>query len=300
MLSMQRSRSVYNPAMLPQAQTQHPATILIVDDEPIQLRGMVAELNALGFETLIARDGQDGLAKATRERPDLILLDILMPGWDGYLTCRRLRDAPETRGTPIIFLSALHQPEQKLRGFEAGCIDYITKPFDHREVLARVSAHLQQQRLFRCMAEQLGPLPGDARPAGLRGDDIRTDGLADISVVNDKVTAGLALVYRAIDILLAEMRNPPSLIDLAHRVGTNQSRLGREFRNHLGMSTFDYLREQRLARAQTLLASGVQQIQWIADDIGFKRTGDFATTFKRRFGLTPREYRRQQQGRGAE
>ena len=62
------------------------------------------------------------------------------------------------------------------------------------------------------------------------------------------------------------------------------------------MSTFDYLREQRLARAQALLASGDRQIQRIADDIGFKRTGDFATAFKRRFGLTPREYRKQQQG----
>ena len=133
--------------MLPHTNPQRPATILIVDDEPIQLRGMVAELNTLGFETLIARNGEDGLAKAKSGKPDLILLDILMPGWDGYRTCRRLRNASETRDTPVIFLSALRKTEHKLRGFEAGGIDYITKPFDHRELLARVSAHLQQQRL---------------------------------------------------------------------------------------------------------------------------------------------------------
>jgi len=76
--------------MLPQAQ-QRPATILIVDDEPVQLRAILTELKGLGFETLIARDGADGLAKAERGHPDLILLDILMPGWDGYETCRRLQ-----------------------------------------------------------------------------------------------------------------------------------------------------------------------------------------------------------------
>jgi transcriptional regulator GlxA family with amidase domain len=75
-------------------------------------------------------------------------------------------------------------------------------------------------------------------------------------------------------------------------VGTNQARLAREFQTHLGMSTFDYLREQRLVRAQELLTTTDRQIQQIADAIGFKRAGDFATAFKLRFGLTPREYRK--------
>jgi CheY-like chemotaxis protein len=99
--------------MLPEAQ-QGAATILIVDDEPVQLRAIVAELNALGFETLIARDGADGLRKAKSGRPDLILLDILMPGWDGYETCRRLKATPATRAIPVIFLTALCDMTQKL------------------------------------------------------------------------------------------------------------------------------------------------------------------------------------------
>jgi DNA-binding response OmpR family regulator len=269
--------------MVPEVQ-QYPATVLIVDDEAIQLWAIVTELNALGFETLIARDGAAGLAKAERARPDLILLDILMPGWDGYETCRRLKASPSTRSIPVIFLSALCDAGQKLRGFEAGCIDFITKPFDPREVLARVSAHLQQQRLFRRMAEQLEPSRNLDHPSD--ENEGRAPGDAD--------QAGLRLVYRAIDILRVEMRTPPSLRELAHRVGTNQSKLGREFQNHLGMSTFEYLREQRLARAQELLSSGDQQVQHIADAVGFRRTGDFATAFKRRFGVTPTEYRRRQ------
>jgi DNA-binding response OmpR family regulator len=260
-----------------------PATILIIDDEPVQLRAMVAELNALGFETLIARDGADGLAKAERGRPDLILLDVLMPGWDGYETCRRLKASPTTHPIPVIFLSALSDTERKLQGFAAGCVDYITKPFDHREVLARVSAHLNQRHLFARLAERAAPFdPGHAAPAGS----------TDADPGEEAGDSPLRLVYRAIDILHDEMAAPPGLIDLAHRIGTNQGRLGRAFQSHLGMSVFEYLREQRLVRAQALLTTTDRQVQQIAEAVGFKRAGDFATAFRLRFGMTPREYRR--------
>jgi DNA-binding response OmpR family regulator len=270
--------------MAPETQPRS-ATILIVDDEPVALRAIVAELATLGFETLIARDGVDGLRKAERGRPDLILLDIRMPGWDGYETCRRLKAAPATRAIPVIFLSALSETAQKLQGFEAGCVDYITKPFDHREVLARVSVHLHQQHLFARLAEQMEP-PRQQRTTLAGSTGAESAEAAD--------PTGLRLVYRAMDILLDEMADPPGLVELAHRVGTNQARLGREFQVHLGMSTFEYLREQRLVRAQELLATTGQQIQQIADTVGYKRPGDFTTAFRLRFGLTPREYRKRQ------
>ena len=268
------------------SQTPHQATILIIDDEPIQLRAMVAQLNALGFETLIARNGPDGLAKAGHGHPDLILLDIVMPGWDGYETCRRLKADPATHEIPVIFLSALDDTRKKLRGFEAGCIDYITKPFEQREVLARVAAHLQQRRLFRDMAARLTP-PGDGtQPPATNSKEALTE---------SKRPKNLQHVYQAMDILLSEMHDPPSRVDLAHRVGTNESSLGLAFQHHLGMSPYEYLREQRLAHAQTLLTDSELQVQQIANTVGFKRTGDFGTAFKRRFGQTPRDYRKQRQ-----
>lgn len=270
--------------MLPETQPCE-ATILIVDDEPVALRAIVAELNGLGFETLIARDGADGLRKAEQGKPDLILLDIRMPGWDGYETCRRLKTSPATRDIPVIFLTALGETLDKLQGFEAGCVDYITKPFDPREVLARISAHLQQRRVFARLAEQVGlSVEGRATLAGPAGQ----------THAGDAEPQSLRLVYRAIDILLDEMTDPPGLIELAHRLCTNQTRLGRAFQTHLGMSPFEYLREQRLVRAQELLASTDQHIQQIAATVGFQRAGDFATAFRRRFGLTPREYRQRQ------
>ena len=267
--------------MLPD-RLQSAATILIIDDEPVQLRAIVAELKALGFETLIARDGADGLLKAEHGRPDLILLDILMPGLDGYETCRRLKTAPTTQAIPVIFLSALGDTAQKLKGFEVGCVDYITKPFDQREVLARVSAHLQQQRLFARLAEQVEPS---------RQERATLSGGEHADSLDAAEPMGLRFVYRAIDILLDEMADPPGLTELARRVGTNHVRLGREFQTYLGLSTFEYLREQRLARAQQLLATTNWPIQEIAGAIGFKRAGDFATAFRLRFGMTPREFR---------
>jgi YesN/AraC family two-component response regulator len=266
-----------------QTATRPPATVLIIDDEPIQLRAIVVELNAMGFQTLIARDGTDGLDKAERGSPDLILLDILMPGVNGYGTCRRLKASPATRTIPVIFLSALCDTAQKLQGFEAGCVDYITKPFDHREVLARVSAHLTQRHLFARMAEHIEP----QRPGG------SASGSAGGGPDDNGDQMGPRFLYRAIDILHEEMADPPGLIALAHRVGTNQTRLGREFQTHLGMSTFQYLREQRLVRAQGLLTTSELRVGQIADAVGFKRAGDFATAFKLRFGMTPRDYRRQ-------
>jgi transcriptional regulator GlxA family with amidase domain len=134
------------------------------------------------------------------------------------------------------------------------------------------------------MAEQVEPpRQGRAAPSEL-GD--ASPGDAD--------QPGLRLVYRAMDILLDEMADPPGHVALAHRVGTNQARLAREFQTHLEMSTFEYPREQRLVRAQELLATTDLQVQQIAEAIGFKRAGDFATAFKLRFGVTPREYRRRQ------
>lgn len=85
---------------------------------------------------------------------------------------------PSTRAIPVIFLSALCDAEQKLRGFQAGCIDYITKPFEHREALARINAHLQQQRLFRRMAEHLAPARDGEAPSGSASGGVSADGMA--------------------------------------------------------------------------------------------------------------------------
>ncbi len=126
-----------------------PSIILIVDDQPTNLHVLLHFLKKHNFEIHIAENGQRALDILVALRPHLILLDIMMPGMDGFETCRCIKANPKTADIPVIFITALHSIESKIRGFEAGGVDYITKPFHQPEVLARVNTHitLQNQKL---------------------------------------------------------------------------------------------------------------------------------------------------------
>ncbi len=129
------------------------SVILIVDDEPANLGVLYDHLSDLGFIVLVADDGGDALDKAERKNPDIILLDILMPDIDGFETCRRLKANENTKDIPVIFMSALSETADKVRGFDAGGVDYITKPFQQEEVTARVATHLHIRKLQKSLKE---------------------------------------------------------------------------------------------------------------------------------------------------
>jgi len=120
--------------------------ILIVDDTPENLR-VLGDLLEVDYEVRIATNGKDALEIVKISAPDLILLDVLMPGMGGYEVCRKLKENPETKIIPIIFISALGMSEQKVEAFREGAVDYITKPFYTEEVLARVRTHIQLSKL---------------------------------------------------------------------------------------------------------------------------------------------------------
>jgi diguanylate cyclase (GGDEF)-like protein len=117
-------------------------TLLIVDDTPHNIKLLFEFLNNYGFEILVAEDGKDALEIAQEEQPSLILLDVLMPGMDGFETCRYLKDNADTHNIPVIFMTALSDTLNKVKAFKLGAVDYITKPFQQEEVLARVNTHL--------------------------------------------------------------------------------------------------------------------------------------------------------------
>ena len=116
---------------------------LLVDDDPLNLKVLEAMLRSAGFRTLSALSGPEGRAKAGEHTPDIILLDVMMPRESGLDTCRLLKDDPATADIPVLFISALHDVEDKIAGLEAGAVDFITKPFQKAEVLARVRLHLK-------------------------------------------------------------------------------------------------------------------------------------------------------------
>ncbi|MBF2001352.1 MAG: two-component system response regulator [Synechococcales cyanobacterium M58_A2018_015] len=121
--------------------------ILVVDDHPSSRTTAVALLSVEGYEVLEAEDGLTALDRVREARPDLILLDVMMPGLDGYEVCRRLKQDEQTRLTPVVFVTALNDRRARLRGIEAGGDDFLSKPFDQLELSARVRSLVSQKRL---------------------------------------------------------------------------------------------------------------------------------------------------------
>lgn len=135
------------------------AVVLIVDDTPDNLALLSDALDAAGYRVLVALDGASALERARRSQPDVILLDAMMPGMDGFETCRRLKASGETADIPVLFMTALTESEHVVEGFAAGGIDYVTKPIKPDEVLARVAAHLRTARALQAVRNAPAPRP---------------------------------------------------------------------------------------------------------------------------------------------
>jgi diguanylate cyclase (GGDEF)-like protein len=134
--------------------------ILLVDDDPLIRQLVIRGLDEAGYQVAEAASGEEGIAQAQAQPPDLILLDLLMPGMDGYQVCDRLRQHPITASIPIIMLTALDQIDNKVKGLNTGADDYITKPFDLRELRTRIEAHLRRSTRD-LSASPLTTLPGN-------------------------------------------------------------------------------------------------------------------------------------------
>ena len=195
--------------------------ILLVDDDATNLDVLRHTLDGQGYRLLVTRSGESAIDVARRLQPLLILLDVVMPGIDGYETCRRLKEDPKTREAAVIFLSSLDEAKDKVRGLEVGAVDFVSKPFQRDEVIARVNTHLTLQRLRRqlearnaelsrelAVAQELltdarrrveGPLLGDS-PAirALRESISRRAADAELVLVTGPQGAGHEAAARAI------------------------------------------------------------------------------------------------------
>lgn len=163
--------------------------ILAVDDTPASLKLLTDILKAEGYSVRSALTGELALSAAALRPPELILLDVNMPALNGFEVCRRFKDRSETRETPIIFVSALSETVEKVKGFELGAVDYVTKPFQRDELLARVHTHLELHRLRHRLEEMV-----EERTAALRASEAKLR----------------ATLINAIEVLAAttEMRDP--------------------------------------------------------------------------------------------
>ncbi|RFP07933.1 MULTISPECIES: sensor histidine kinase [unclassified Duganella] len=157
-------------------------TILIVDDSLSYLAALLDRLERHGFMIVLAQTAAEGLMRAEFAEPDLILLDVVMPGIDGFEACRRLKAGKATKDIPVIFMTGLTDPKQKVTGFDAGGVDYITKPFQIEEVLARINTHLALRRANRELQDMVATLDK------AREDLVRNERLAGLGAM----VAGIA------------------------------------------------------------------------------------------------------------
>ncbi len=167
--------------------------ILIVDDNPTNLAVIVDYLEESGLNILVSQDGESSLKRAKYAQPGIILLDILMPGIDGYETCRRLKKEPATKDIPVIFMTALSSTDDKVKGFEVGAVDYVTKPIQPEEVLARIKLHLQLRFMTQTLARQNELLTLEIEQRKIVETRLYTINVRLQNEVRDRLTAEKAL-----------------------------------------------------------------------------------------------------------
>ena len=186
-------------------------TILIVDDTPANLGVLVETLGGAGYQLMVAEDGEEALAQTEQTQPDLILLDVMMPGIDGFETCRRLKARPATRDVPVLFMTALNETADKVKAFAAGGVDYITKPIEHEEAMARVRTHLTLRRL---RAELQAQLTLKERFMRIAGHDLRNP---------------LCLILMAADLARRQIRpdTPPAIAGYLDNIGASALQMRR-------------------------------------------------------------------------
>src|SRR5689334_6540212 len=161
-----------------------PSRILVIEDEPANIQTLSTLLKERGYQINIATNGRQALEVLERIRPDLILLDIMMPEMDGFETCRRIKASPDWRDIPIIFLTAKTDTADIVRGFELGAVDYVAKPFNSHELLARVNTHLTIDRLARENERLLlNILPSPIADRLKAGNEHIADAFADVTVL---------------------------------------------------------------------------------------------------------------------
>lgn len=244
-------------------------TVLIVEDNPdmrAYMRGYLSEY----YRLVEAEDGAQGIKQALKHAPDLIISDVMMPNMDGFQFCERIKSDERTSHIPVILLTARASGESKIQGLETGADDYLTKPFDARELRVRVSNLIEQRRrLQERFRRELVIQP------------------SEITVTSMDETF-LKKVMAAVE---AHIDDPAfETDDLAREAGVSRRHLNRKLRALTGQSVREFIRTLRLKRAAQLLQQKSGTVTEIAYEVGFQSIAHFAKIFREEFGVAPSEY----------
>jgi DNA-binding response OmpR family regulator len=261
-------------------------TVLVVEDNA-EVRAYVRQHLAPEYRVLEAADGNQGLDLARRRLPDLVLSDVMMPGMDGYALCRALKTDPETDFIPVILLTARAEPADRLTGLKEQADDYLTKPFDVNELLARVENLIAIRRRLSERFPVTGSGAGTSRaslhPAAVIAEP-----------ADEKFLEG---VRAAIDAHLGD--DEFNVEQLARVVAQSRGNLHRRLRDLAGETPSDLIRRMRLERAAQLLDAKAGSVAEVAYSVGFKSVAHFSNAFNDLYGMRPSAWGARQGSHGA-
>ncbi|HEX9562894.1 MAG TPA: two-component regulator propeller domain-containing protein [Gemmatimonadaceae bacterium] len=246
-------------------------TVLIVDDNA-EVRAYIKQHLSPRYRVIEAANGEQGLEVARRRLPDLVLSDVMMPVMDGYALCRALKSDPETEFLPVILLTARAEAEDKLAGLEQQADDYLTKPFDVRELLARIANVVAIRRRLR---ERFSGAPLAMHPTRV---DVEPADRKFIEQVRASIEANLGDEAFTVE-------------KLASDVAQSRGNLHRRLRDLVGESPSDLIRRMRLERAAEMLKAGAGSVGEVAYAVGFKSVAHFSNAFNDLHGVRPSAWR---------
>ncbi|GAB5534294.1 MAG: hybrid sensor histidine kinase/response regulator transcription factor [Rubricoccaceae bacterium] len=246
-------------------------TVLVVDDNNDIRTYLRRHLETAGYRVLEADDGEDALDRIREQLPDLVVSDVMMPRLDGLGLCRAIRSSPETDFIPVLLLTAKAAPEDQLEGLAELCDDYLTKPFDVRQLVARVDTLIAIRKRLRLRFGGDGADPTQDHRQPVSADD-----------------AFIAAVRAAIDAHLSD--DTFGVAALAEAVGQSRSHLLRRTTALMGASPSELIRTARLDRAAELLAAQAGTVSEVAYGVGFKSVAHFSNAFLAHTGVRPSAY----------
>lgn len=252
----------------------HPktATILLVEDNP-DMRNYLCQHLTRHYRLLEAHNGEEGYEKAVAEIPDIIISDVMMPKMDGFEMCRKLKNTQLTSHIAVILLTAKGSGESRLEGLELGADEYLTKPFDSRELHLRIRNILEQQhKMQERFSKQM--MVVHVEPTDI-----------------DLPSREKEFMQKALQIIEERMSNAKfDAATFARLMGESEKQLNRKIHKLFGSNTTEFIRSMRLKRAARLLQQHAGTVSEIAFDVGFSNLSYFALCFKQQYGKSPSEF----------
>jgi DNA-binding response OmpR family regulator len=255
--------------VLPNSQNEETPIVLIIEDHP-ELHHYLKSLLSAEYNVLSAYNGAAGIDKAIKVIPDIIISDLMMPEKDGLEVCETLKTDERTSHVPIILLTAKADIETKIKGLETGADDYIAKPFDHQELVARIKNLLNQRSVWRQKFKD------------------------EVHFVPSEISSNHAdrqFIQRVLEVVNSEMSNETfGVEELAKEMAMSRTQLNRKLRDLLDQSTNKFIQSCRLNKALELLKKPGHNVSDIAHSTGFSSDAYFVKCFKEQFGVTPGKY----------